>query len=302
MFYRGIIEQALPKDWDVVLIPAGSRGEVLNAYGAFDWKRFSQQRICFFVDRDLTEFVGEKTPDLANIYVTDNYSIENELAQFCVFIRVMEEVYNINGLSPADMDKLRVLFEKNKAVFGEALSEVMAQIIIWRRAGGRPALNDIRIKDYFRFNAGQLQVLPVFTDWRARVKHAADCVGLTASDAISIAACEGEFRAMKGIERFVRGKYYLWFFLECASAVHADIASIIGAQTTPPKLKVSVGSKNAMIFVAPRLRCPDSLRSFLKQTFVSFASPIELNIQNSGGRWRYFATRLLSFFGATFHI
>ncbi|WP_206429934.1 DUF4435 domain-containing protein [Ralstonia solanacearum] len=60
MFYRGIIEQALPKDWDVVLIPAGSRGEVLNAYGAFDWKRFSQQRICFFVDRDLTEFVGEK--------------------------------------------------------------------------------------------------------------------------------------------------------------------------------------------------------------------------------------------------
>ncbi|MDO3514865.1 DUF4435 domain-containing protein [Ralstonia pseudosolanacearum] len=272
MFYRGIIEQALPKDWDAILIQAGDRDKVLNTYNDFDWDKFPPNRICFFVDRDLTEFVGKKTPVCSNLYVTDNYSIENELAQFCVFRRVIEEIYNINNLSQSDMEKIKSMFETNTMTFREALASVMAQIVIWRRAGERPTLNDIRVKDYFKFDTGRLQLLPNFVDWQARVKHAANCVGLPASDSTSIAACESEFRANKGLERFVRGKYYLWFFLECSSAIHADIASIVGKKTKPPKLNVSMGQKNAMIFVAPRMRCPDSLRSFLNQTFVSFAT------------------------------
>lgn len=296
MFYRGLIEQALPKDWDVELIPAGNRDAVLNAYNDFDWNRFSPQSICFFVDRDLTEFIGRKAPDLKNLYVTDDYSIESELAKFSVFRRVIEEVYNINDLRPEDMDKIRVLFEENTAAFRAALSAVMAQIIIWRRAGKRPNLNDIRVKDYFKFDSGRLRLLDDFVDWEARVKHAADCLGLSASNAADIATCEREFREKEGLERFVRGKYYLWFFLECASAVHADIASITGAKTASPKLKVSVGPKNAMIFVAPRMRCPDSLRLFLKQTFLTFTLPHASIIKSNSGRWRNFVQRLLPYF------
>jgi len=294
MFYRGLIEQSLPEGWDVVLIPAGNRDAVLNAYGDFDWTRFSPQSICFFVDRDLTEFIGRKAPDLTNLYVTDNYSIESELAQFGVFRRVMEEVYNLNNLTPSDIDKIRVLFETNTTVFREALSSVMAQIIIWQRAGERPTLNDIRVKDYFKFDLGRLQLLPEFVDWKARVKHAATCLGLAASDPAHIATCENEFRAKDGIERFVRGKYYLWFFLECATAIHTDIASIIGSKTAPPRLKVSVGPKNAMIFVAPRMRCPESLRLFLKRTFVTLASPPGTTTQRNGGKLPNFVWRLLA--------
>lgn len=59
MFYRGLIERTLPEDWQVELIPAGRKKNVLKSMAAFDWLRFSPKRICFFVDRDLSEFIPE---------------------------------------------------------------------------------------------------------------------------------------------------------------------------------------------------------------------------------------------------
>ena len=78
MFYRGLIERQLPEGWEVELVPAGCKDNVLRAVDAFDWTRFSPKRICFFVDRDLSDFISEVAVSRENVYVTDNYSIEND--------------------------------------------------------------------------------------------------------------------------------------------------------------------------------------------------------------------------------
>ena len=44
MFYRGFIESNLPEGWNVELIRAGCKNNVLKAFESFDWTRFSPKR------------------------------------------------------------------------------------------------------------------------------------------------------------------------------------------------------------------------------------------------------------------
>jgi len=273
MFYRGLIEQALPTGWEAELIPAGNRDAVLNSYSEFDWSRYCAERICFFVDRDLTAFCGRKAPEHNNLYVTDNYSIENEVVNFGTFRRVLEEVFNITSLSEIELKAIRAIFDKNSKFFNETLAPIMAQIILWHRAGLNPCLSDIPIKDYFQFNTGLLVLRAQFAGVNDRIAYAAHELGLPVSGAADLESCETEFREKDGPERFVRGKYYLWFFLEFAGDVHRNLPAILPSRSSVPKLKVSLGPKNAMVVIAPRLRCPESLAAFIKQTYVQFASP-----------------------------
>lgn len=273
MFYRGLIEQVLPSGWEVELIPAGNRDAVLNAYGDFDWSRYCIERICFFVDRDLTEFCGRKAYECKNLYITDNYSIENEVVNFGTFRRVLEEVFNISALTDVELSALREIFERNVEFFSESLSPLMSQIIQWHHAGLNPCLGDIPVKDYFHFNAGVLVLHPQFTAVGARVAYAAASLGLPVSAASDLIVREAEFRQKDGPKRFVRGKYYLWFFLEFAGEVHKNLPVVLPSRNVAPKPKVSIGPKNAMVFIAPRLRCPESLAAFFKRTYVQFASP-----------------------------
>lgn len=272
MFYRGLIEQALPADWEVELIPSGNRDAVLQSMKEFDWDRYSKQRICFFVDRDLTDFVGTKAQECENLYITDGYSIENHAMAFGTFHRMLLEVFGVSNLKPADVERLEAIYSANLSVFREALLPVMAQIIEWRRTGARPTLNDIDIRAFFEFAGGRAKIRPCFAPADSRVTHAAQCVNLSAMPPNDRLVIEEEFKQREGLEKFIRGKYCLWFFIESLTQVHLSIASIVPAYKEPPKVKATIGQKNAMVILGPRVRCPESLRRFLANGFVAFCS------------------------------
>lgn len=273
MFYRGLIEQALPQGWEIELIQAGNRNNVLQSHAGFDWSKFSRKRICFFVDRDLTEFVGEKSTPSDNIYITDGYSIENEALTFGTYRRLLEEVFNIADIGVQDAEKLRHTFERNLAVFREALGPVMAEIILWRQAGLRPNLNNIDIRQIFEFVNGDARIKSAYATSDLRAAHAALCVGLPQSPKATRGASEANFLSFAQAERFIRGKYALWFLVESATKAHESIQVLLPTFRLPPKVKISIGAKNAMVVVAPRLRCPETLRAFISQTFLAFISP-----------------------------
>lgn len=273
MFYRGLIEQALPAGWEVELIPSGNRDNVLSSLAEFDWTKYSKKRICFFVDRDLTEFVGTKNQAIENLYITDNYSIENEAMTFGTYRRILEEVFNIGGLKPADVEKLKDIFDKNLSLFQKCLHPIMAQIIIWQRAGLRPTLNDIDIRPLFEFTEGLAKISPAFLASNSRAAHAAGCVGLAPSPEGDRLAVESEFEEKQGLTRFIRGKYTLWFLVESVTKAHQSVHKLFPAFTAPPKVRISLGQKNAMVVVAPRVRCPQSLKEFFSSGFVAFCSP-----------------------------
>jgi hypothetical protein len=270
MFYRGLIERSLPEGWDVELIRSGSKSNVLSAISAFDWQRHSRKQICFFVDRDLQDFVNGDPVTGDNLYVTDGYSIENDVITFSLFRRLLEEVLNLTDLEPSEVEALQSIFDKNVGLFRYAMQPVMAQIVLWRRAGQQPYLDSIKPKELFAFVDANLCVREEFSSSSARVEYAARCVQLAPSLTSEIAAAEVEFKAAHGPEKFIRGKYLLWFLVEFALETHKCVSRLFVRFRVSPKARFSMGAKNAMIVVAPRARCPQSLQRFLDSTYGQF--------------------------------
>jgi hypothetical protein len=270
MFYRGVIERSLPDGWEVELISAGCKDNVIKATEAFDWKRFSPRRICFFVDRDLSDFMEDISLTAENLYVTDNYSIENDAVNFGAFKRILEEALNISGLRPHESDAIEGRFGAALASFREAMTPVMAQILVWRCEGKRPCLNDIRPKDFFIFRDGTIELRNGFESALSRLQNAANCVGLSAATEAAVAEAEVRFQEKQGTERLIRGKYLLWFMVEMALEIHRSISSLVARFTSPPKVRISLGAGNAMVILAPRVRCPKSLNDFLNRNYVQY--------------------------------
>lgn len=93
VFYRHLIENQLPEAWSIKLIPTGSKQKVLQAFQSMDWNNFCKKRVCFFIDRDLQDFLGTPQQEETNIYITDGYSIENSVLQYRVLSNVLSDVY-----------------------------------------------------------------------------------------------------------------------------------------------------------------------------------------------------------------
>lgn len=268
-FYRGFIEGHLPDGWTVELMPADGKRNVINSYHQFDWSRFPRSRICFFVDRDLSEFVAETIPADTNVYVTDGYSIENDVVNFGAFRRFIEEVLNISRLSPEEISILEESFVDSMADFKDAMASIMGQIIVWRREGRRPCLGDFSPIEMFSLVGSKLSLKPEFESSSSKIDVLSRSLGVPSSSVADIDSAEREFRGGGGTEKFVRGKYLLEFMVFYALEVHKNIPSILPSRTKAPKLNVNVGKRNAMVFVATRCRPPSSLNQFIQNGFIS---------------------------------
>ena len=137
-----------------VLIPAGKKDKVLEVLNGMDWSSFQKKRICFFVDRDLSEFLNGGLPFIENLYVTDNYSIENDAMTFGTMARVLEEVLNITELDLKEIEVIKELFLLNLGEFQEAMVPVMSQILIWRRNGAKAELDNIKPTTFLSLKMG----------------------------------------------------------------------------------------------------------------------------------------------------
>jgi len=269
MFYRSLIERHLPNEWEVELLKSGNKDKVLKALSMFDWSRFQRKRICFFVDRDLSEFAPEITVVEDNLYITDNYSIENECATFRLVKRVIEEILNME-LVPDEISKIESTFEKNSRDFRNAITPLMAQIIVWKKKRCNPCLNNVNLKDYFCFKDGEIHIKQEFSNSLEMVECISKKLNIAMSSREELDLAEKDFRAHEGPEKYVRGKYLLWFVVECALAFHKSISKFSAKYKKPPKVKLALGFGNAMVNIAPRLRCPVSLENFIQQNYLSY--------------------------------
>lgn len=257
------------------LISVGCKNNVLRLASDFDWTRFPLRRICFFVDRDLSDFIHEDVVLGENVYVTDGYSIENCVANIDIFRRLLSEILNISDLKPSEFDILERNFLSALNSFQENMIPVMAQIILWRRGGEWPDLKLIRPSDLFFFENGKMKLVPKFETAHSRLQHVSECVKLKPSQNTDLSRVESEFRQRQGAERFIRGKYIMWFFIQFSLEVHRSIASVIGRFSESPSKKCNIGVKNAMVLLAPRVRCPVSLRDFLMRTYNQYICDVD---------------------------
>ena len=171
-FYRGFIENILPDGWTVRLIRSRNRRAVLGILAAMPWGRFARSRICFFVDRDLSEYLDEEAIEADNLYGTDNYSIENDVVNGAAFERVIEEIFGIVEMTEEERRSILDQFNCNHQCFCEAMAPIMAQILVWRRDGTPASLANIKLSPLFVFNDGRLGTSGTYPSAMSRARYA----------------------------------------------------------------------------------------------------------------------------------
>lgn len=272
-FYRGVIDSVLPGEWSCKFFRPGNKKKVLEVYSYMDWHRFPRQAICFFVDRDLSAFLNDPVVTGSNLYITDNYSVENDMACTVMFRRMLEEVCGVTGLRAEDDEVLGKQFDENLAFFKEGMVSVMAQIIIQRRAEGAniiARLDKVKPRRFFTYSNGKMDFAMSYSQAYDRAKAAAEAMEIVPAPQTDVESVEAEFRAREGPDRFIRGKYMVQFLTDCTNEIRNAIPSIIPRITTVPGSNGVVAPGTAMVVLGPRCRCPESLKNFLDDNYATY--------------------------------
>jgi len=256
-FYRGFLDQAVPKDWKIELWAAGNKKQVYKIHKDIDWRIFPKNRICFFVDRDLSDLIPEKVKCDKNIYVTDNYSIENDIVNKEACSRILTEVFGYGKVSHNELDQICELFEIELVKFFVAMVPIMAWILLWRRKCERAILNEIDMNSFFCFNAGSLQIKEN-PDGKTSVSECIhDHCKLPYDPTIDTTSIKFELMQEDIYKKYTRGKFLFWFLISFCISVKK-------------KMNVEISQKNAMTIIGNRARMPCSLRIFMDETFCNY--------------------------------
>jgi Protein of unknown function (DUF4435) len=265
-FYRHLIEKELPEEWSIKLIPSGSRDKVLRSYQSFDWSNYCKTRICFFLDRDMHDFINTPVNAEANIYVTDGYSIENSILEWRLFNSVLSDIYQVNLIHPDDEMKIKQIVEANEGVFFEAILPLMGQVILWRRSGAKANLNNLNLDSFFSFSEARCQA----QDHLVVLNESARQIGCNRCNEDDVMAAVKEIRIHSRSRMMVRGKYVLWFFLKQCESIWESISKLSPNFSSKPKKRIDCSIKNAMVILGPRAYAPLSLKEFIRQNYLSF--------------------------------
>ncbi len=272
-FYKGAIENVLTENWTVHIWEVGGVYNVIGLHKKLDWRKYNSAQVVFFIDRDLTEFTNEKLPNKKNIYITNNYSIENDIVNWNTCERTLTEVLGLSDLSSEEKDALKELFEEEFLNFSDQMVPIMAWIIKWRRCGHRSCLNAILMQDLFKIKQGKLESIAHPKRFQDTTAYIHKQCNLTIDKDYELRAGIAEFRTEDRHKKFIRGKYLLWFLVEFCLSIHRDCLqmSIIKSISTPkPKNVANFSHSSAMFLISPRCKAPQSLKKFLKNTVTLF--------------------------------
>ncbi len=268
LFYRHLIENQLPEGWSIKLIPAGNKQKVLRSFQSINWIDFSKKRVCFFIDRDLQDFLGSPQQVETNIYITDGYSIENSILQDRVLYGVLSDIYQITLLNPEEEELIKQIIQKNEKTFFEAIMPLMGQIILWRRLGAKANLSNLTLDHIFSFSEANF----VHEERNVLLEVAARQIGCDLCSDNDITVAEMEIRSHASSFMMVRGKYVLWFFVKQCEAIWQAIPNLLPRFQNKPKKRTECGTHNGMVILAPRVRVPESLKEFVERNYLSFIS------------------------------
>lgn len=269
-FYRGFIDALLPEDWEVELWPAGNRDQVYRVHADMDWQRFPKKRVCFFVDRDLSSLIPESLATDTNIYVTDGYSIENDLAKRGTCRRVLSEVCALGTVDHGELDAVCDLFDIELEKFLVSMIPTMAWILHWRRHGNRASLNDILMKDLFAFTNGVVRANSTPRNKTNIVQYIHDQCGVLHDPSVDVAPLQAELRKGGGYRHFTRGKYVFWFLIEFCCSVRASAETFFKSCAKIPPMHVTFSASNGMTIIGNRSRIPNSLKTFLTDNYSEY--------------------------------
>lgn len=272
-YYYGAIAIAVENKLSIELWNARGKKNLLAIFNKIDWSRFPSSRILFFLDRDLSYFLYEEFPKGENIYITDNYSIENDLVSKEICDRLLTEIFGFVDVDRFEKDRVLDLFQNQLQIFKTFVVPIMAWIILCRRSQLPLQLSNLYLKDLFSVTAGNIRLI-VSQQFILDGNFLPHDLNVRTHLKTNISNIVEEFKKANGENRFIRGKFLLWFLVKFINSIYDNANLFFSSLKTVPKKRIEISDKNAVTIIGPRANLPNSLKDFLKRTCV-VSLPIE---------------------------
>lgn len=268
-FYGMKAEEYKNKNSRIQVIPAGNRKKVVDVYRKLDWNTFSKSRVLFVVDRDLSDYTKEDTPVDNNIYVTDNYSIENDVCTSTTYMRVLKYLAQLNDIEDTDEVELLSFYNRSQQQFFDIATPVMALILHWKISGIDANYANVNFSNIFQIEDNNLILNPTFKDYNDVIKFVCDKSKVTYDSSIDLSYYENLLQKEYKPIHYVRGKYLSCFFSAIINYTVKQSKNILSSKKCS-KLSLSVGNKDLIVKLSGYISIPQSLHNFLsKLTLVS---------------------------------
>ena len=132
---------------------AKGKNNVIKTWKYIDWNRFQKNRVLFFVDRDLSYWVGEPQYYDTNVYITDGYSFENDAVSPHMFVKLLEDLYRFTNCSLDEKKRIQDLFREKWDEFVEGSYDLMGCILYKYQSKYEHPAKDLKFRKCLDFDA-----------------------------------------------------------------------------------------------------------------------------------------------------
>ncbi|MCY1009414.1 DUF4435 domain-containing protein [Nannocystis pusilla] len=225
-------------------------------------------RAMFFVDRDHDDLVGEQPDAYLYLFVTDGYSIENELCSDSVVRRHCVETLGLDSQHVA-VERAVGQFGAAFGSFEEAVRMPMAWIVAARRKG-KVNIRNVVSKTLLYFDSEKMRVT-LASSWDDSVAYLCRVTGDNgphpgvSGDELDSAQRD---MAMVAPKVWMRGKQCVWFCVQFLNAIAVSFRAV-GLFEKVHRLDEA----NAIQDLAPRVSPSATLRSFLERVVQALVNP-----------------------------
>ncbi|MEI7263769.1 DUF4435 domain-containing protein [Pectobacterium carotovorum] len=262
LFYYRVIKRLVSDNVTLRSVICKNKKLVYDFHSELSGQSDSENKIIYFVDKDIDDLSNEEEEKFNDIHVSEIYSIENYIPSEEIISSYCIEGFSISSESsfiPAILER----YEKEEINFFESIRVLMGWAIFCRRNGNRPNFNNINFNDLFDVDSSLSLMKKMSDDELYDYFKNRSNVDFSLSD-YDISGIHCELNSLNP-RVYVRGKFHLAFFCKFMNKIK-DMAR----EGTGFKQNCSIDPPNVMMWSGPRLTIPESVRTFINTNVPEF--------------------------------
>ncbi len=282
-FYGRFLEGVIGNDWELEEIVVGCKNNVVKLWKDFNWDIYNPKQIAFFVDQDLSYWLNETTEYGENVFVTDEYSIENYVVNSLSFKSWLCHYQGFARVSKKDLQNMIDEYILNIEKFKCEMSLIMAQAVVAKRHNNSISLNAFKLSRgknlIFKVHEGHLD-FEIRKDNEYQTKW-----NLSSKHDLEISEQQDLFNRYP--EHYsVRGKWILFFMAEMGVYMRLNVKKFApslyfeGKKLHPTCGEISTAKCLATLAPYSMRNAPESLNRFLDGTYRMYIHEIETKNTN----------------------
>ena len=155
----------------------------------------------------------------SNVYITDKYSIENEIANSDTCESILRDVMGFAMTDQNSIDRIISLFDQQKEIFERLMLPVMANIIFWKKIRlPKCNYNNIRVKDIIRIKNAVIQNLKNNDELLGYI-YTKSNVDIQVFSERDLNEIHNEIEQDNFYKKIIRGKYVSTFFILMCNSI-----------------------------------------------------------------------------------